>query len=250
MSDTIDPTTPIDEAPPRRLVRVEEGRWPAASRPACGRHDVNLLFIEIAFAALALVGGTGLLLYFAAYLVIPGEHDDEPIAVEAPGGRREHPWLLVGLGLRLRRALRALEARFWSTRGTSGWRRCSSAGRWSAAHLAARQPDAANGGTDGRGCAGRHHHARRQHHRQAACRRARRRSRRSSRRCWVAPRARRAARSARGARHLRRRRSRSRWRWLSSSSAPRSRSGRAHAATGGRFTVLGLLLLPRVRLLR
>ena len=119
MSDTIDPTTPIDEAPPRRLVRVDEGRWLGGVAAGLGRYfDVNPLVYRIAFAALALVGGTGLLLYLAAYLVIPGEHDDESIAVEALRGRREHPWLLVGLGLLAFGALFALsEARFWPDTG-------------------------------------------------------------------------------------------------------------------------------------
>jgi phage shock protein PspC (stress-responsive transcriptional regulator) len=124
MSDTIDPTTPIDpttadEAPPRRLVRVEEGRWLGGVAAGLGRYfDVNPLVYRIAFAALALVGGTGLLLYLAAYLVIPGEHDEESIAVEALRGHREQPWLLVGVGLLVFGALFALsEARFWPDTG-------------------------------------------------------------------------------------------------------------------------------------
>ena len=119
MSDTIDPTTPVDEAPPRRLVRVDEGRWLGGVAAGLGRYfDVNPLVYRIAFAALALAGGTGLLLYLAAYLVIPGEHDDESIAVEALRGHREHPWLLVGVGLLAFGALFALsEARFWPGTG-------------------------------------------------------------------------------------------------------------------------------------
>ena len=115
MSDTLDPTTPVDEAPPRRLVRVEEGRWLGGVAAGLGRYfDVNPLVYRIAFAALALVGGTGLLLYLAALLVIPGEHDEESIAVEALRGRREQPWLLVGVGLLAFGALFVLsEARFW-----------------------------------------------------------------------------------------------------------------------------------------
>ena len=119
MSDTIDPTTPVEEAPPRRLVRVDEGRWLGGVAAGLGRYfDVNPLVYRIAFAALALVGGTGLLLYLAAYLVIPDEHDEESIAVEALRGHREHPWLLVGVGLLAFGALFALsEARFWPGTG-------------------------------------------------------------------------------------------------------------------------------------
>ena len=74
MSDTID-STKLDEAPTRRLVRPTEGRWLGGVAAGLGRYfDVNPLVYRIAFAALALVGGTGILLYLAAWLVIPGEH--------------------------------------------------------------------------------------------------------------------------------------------------------------------------------
>jgi phage shock protein PspC (stress-responsive transcriptional regulator) len=118
MSDTLDPTT-LDEAPPRRLVRTDDGRWLGGVAAGLGRYfDVNPLVYRIAFAALALAGGTGLLLYLAAYLVIPGEHDDESLAVEALRGHRERPWFFVGLGLLAFGALFALsEARFWPGTG-------------------------------------------------------------------------------------------------------------------------------------
>ena len=96
-----------------------EGRWLGGVAAGLGRYfDVNPLVYRIAFAALALVGGTGLLLYLAAWLVIPGEDDDESIAVEALRGRRDHPWLLVGVGLLAFGALFALsEAHFWPGTG-------------------------------------------------------------------------------------------------------------------------------------
>ena len=113
MSDTIDTTT-LDEAPPRRLVRPLEGRWLGGVAAGLGRYfDVNPLVYRIAFAALALVGGTGLLLYLAAWLVIPEEGREESTAVEALRQRRDQPWLLVGVGLLAFGALFALsEARF------------------------------------------------------------------------------------------------------------------------------------------
>lgn len=118
MSDTLDPTT-TDDAPPRRLVRPTDGRLLGGVAAGLGRYfDVNPLVYRIAFAALALVGGTGLLLYLAAWLVIPGEHDDESIAVEALRGRRDQPWLLVGVGLLAFGALFALsEVHFWPGTG-------------------------------------------------------------------------------------------------------------------------------------
>jgi phage shock protein PspC (stress-responsive transcriptional regulator) len=119
MSDTIQDTPTLDEAPPRRLVRADDGRWLGGVCAGLARYfDVNPLIYRIAFAALALAGGTGLLLYLAAYLVIPGERDEESIAVEALRGHREHPWLLVGVGLLAFGALFALsEARFWPGTG-------------------------------------------------------------------------------------------------------------------------------------
>ena len=119
MSDTITETPTVDEAPPRRLVRADDGRWLGGVCAGLGRYfDINPLVYRIAFAALALAGGTGLLLYLAAYLVIPGEHDDDSIAVEALRDHREHPWLLVGVGLLSFGALFALsEARFWPGTG-------------------------------------------------------------------------------------------------------------------------------------
>ena len=119
MSDTVTDTPTLDEAPPRRLVRADEGRWLGGVCAGLGSYfDVNPLVYRIAFAALALAGGTGLLLYLAAYLVIPAEDAKESIAVEALQGHREHPWLLVGVGLLSFGALFLLsEARFWPGTG-------------------------------------------------------------------------------------------------------------------------------------
>ena len=118
MSEPLDTTT-LDEAPTGRLVRTNDGRWLGGVAAGLGRYfDVNPLVYRIAFAALALVGGTGILLYLAAWLVIPAEGDDDSIAVEALRDRREHPWLLVGVGLLAFGALFALsEARFWPDTG-------------------------------------------------------------------------------------------------------------------------------------
>ena len=119
MSDTITEPTPAGETTPRRLVRVDDGRWLAGVCAGLGRYfDVNPLVYRIAFAALSLAGGTGLLLYLAAWLVMPSETSEESIAVEALREHRQRPWLLLGLGLLAFGAILALsEAQFWPGTG-------------------------------------------------------------------------------------------------------------------------------------
>ncbi|MCP9485195.1 MAG: PspC domain-containing protein [Gaiellaceae bacterium MAG52_C11] len=119
MSDTITENTPVDEAPPRRLVRIADGRWLGGVCAGLGRYfDVNPLVYRIAFAALSLAGGTGLLLYLAAWLVMPSETGDDSIAAEALREHRDRPWLLLGVGLLSFGAILALsEARFWPGTG-------------------------------------------------------------------------------------------------------------------------------------
>jgi phage shock protein PspC (stress-responsive transcriptional regulator) len=114
VSDTIDPTT-VDEAPPRRLVRVEDGRWLGGVATGLGRYfDVNPLVYRIAFVALAFAGGTGILLYLAAWLVIPREGDADSTAVRALREHRDRPWLLLGVGLLLVSAVLVLsESDLW-----------------------------------------------------------------------------------------------------------------------------------------
>ncbi|HET8651913.1 MAG TPA: PspC domain-containing protein [Gaiellaceae bacterium] len=100
MSDITHETPTVEAAPPRRLVRVNEGRWLGGVAAGLGRYfDVNPLVYRIAFAVLALAGGTGLLLYLAAWAVIPSDDRDESIAVETLRDHRERPWLMLTLGL-------------------------------------------------------------------------------------------------------------------------------------------------------
>lgn len=123
MSETIHSTAPLDpsaeEAPPRRLARLDEGRWLGGVCVGLGRYfDVNPLVYRIAFAALALAGGTGLLLYLAAWFTMPSETSDESVAVETLRRHRDRPWLLLGVGVLSFFAVLAIsEASFWSGAG-------------------------------------------------------------------------------------------------------------------------------------
>jgi phage shock protein PspC (stress-responsive transcriptional regulator) len=118
MSDTLDTTT-LEKTVPRRLVRVNEGRWLGGVAVGLGRYfDVNPLVYRIAFGALAFVGGTGVLLYLAAWLVMPSEDRDESTAVEFLRNHRQRPWLLLALGvLAVLAVLTLSEVDFWSGPG-------------------------------------------------------------------------------------------------------------------------------------
>jgi phage shock protein PspC (stress-responsive transcriptional regulator) len=115
MTDITDSAVTLEDAPTRRLERVDDGRWLGGVSEGLGRYfDISPLVYRIAFVALAFVGGAGLLLYLAAFLVIPHETREDSIAVEALRERREQPWLLIGVGLLAFGALLTVsEADFW-----------------------------------------------------------------------------------------------------------------------------------------
>ena len=119
MNETTTTPTAPDQAPARRLTRIDDGRWLGGVAAGLGRYfDVNPLVYRIAFAALAFAGGTGILLYVAAWLVIPSEQREESIAVEALREHRDRPWVLLGIGLLLIGAVLVLsEGDFWPGSG-------------------------------------------------------------------------------------------------------------------------------------
>jgi phage shock protein PspC (stress-responsive transcriptional regulator) len=114
-TETIDPVA----AAPRRLVRRRDERWASGVCSGLGDHfGIDPIVFRIAFAALALAGGGGILLYLAAWLVIPEEGSEESIAVQILRERRDRPMvlgLLIGLGLVGAVALSAAD--FWPGNG-------------------------------------------------------------------------------------------------------------------------------------
>jgi phage shock protein PspC (stress-responsive transcriptional regulator) len=93
-------TTEAPRAEPRRLVRIHESRWLGGVCTGLGRYfDMSPAVYRVGFVVLTLVGGTGALLYLAAWLVIPDEAAPDSIAVQAIRDRRDRPWLVFGLGL-------------------------------------------------------------------------------------------------------------------------------------------------------
>ena len=110
-------TETIREA--RRLTRPREGRWLGGVAAGLGAYfDLNPAIYRIAFAALSLAGGTGILLYVAAWLVIPDEGADDSIAAAALKQNRDKPSRALGLAVLAFIAILALSsAHFWPTPG-------------------------------------------------------------------------------------------------------------------------------------
>jgi phage shock protein PspC (stress-responsive transcriptional regulator) len=99
---------------PKRLTRPKEGRWFGGVAAGLGNYfDLNPLIYRVAFVALSLAGGTGILLYAAAWLVIPEEGSEESIATDTLKKHRDQPALLVGFGLLAFAAILALSSAHW-----------------------------------------------------------------------------------------------------------------------------------------
>lgn len=114
-------TTTATEVPEseRRLVRPADDRVIAGVSSGLARYfDMNPLIYRVAFAALILFGGAGLVLYAAAWLVIPDERREESLVGEAIRDHRSRPWLVIGVGLvSLGLLLGIAESGFWPDAG-------------------------------------------------------------------------------------------------------------------------------------
>jgi phage shock protein PspC (stress-responsive transcriptional regulator) len=104
---------------PRRLSRPRDGRWLGGVSSGLGAYfDLSPAIYRIAFVALALAGGTGILLYIAAWLIIPDEGENDSIAAAMLKRNHDRPGRAVGLALIAFVAILALsEARFWPSPG-------------------------------------------------------------------------------------------------------------------------------------
>lgn len=138
----------------RRLTRSREHRWLGGVSAGLGEYfDLNPMVYRIAFLALALAGGTGILLYVAAWLVIPDAGEDDSIAATAIKQHRERPWLVIGVSLLAFGAIVALsEARFWPNPGNL-WLAAALAGAaivwWQVSTHSSSKPAAATVAADG-----------------------------------------------------------------------------------------------------
>src|SRR5579862_1116510 len=104
---------------PRRLTRPKEDRWLGGVAAGLGVYfDLSPTIYRIAFVALALAGGTGVLLYIAAWVVIPEEGAEESIAALELKKHRDRPRRLVGVGILAFAAILALsESHVWPSPG-------------------------------------------------------------------------------------------------------------------------------------
>jgi phage shock protein PspC (stress-responsive transcriptional regulator) len=116
-------TQPIATVPStKRLERPASGRIITGVAAGLGRYfDLNPAFFRLGFIVLTLLGGSGVLVYLAALLIMPEEGKEQSIAGEALAQRREHPWQIVGLGLAgVALAVLISRSTFWPVEG-AGW---------------------------------------------------------------------------------------------------------------------------------
>jgi phage shock protein PspC (stress-responsive transcriptional regulator) len=107
-------TTPVPEA--KRLERSSTDRMVAGVAGGLARYfDIHPAVFRVGFVVLTLLGGSGILIYAAAALVMPGEGEEDSIATRALRQRRDRPWPLIGLGLvAVAAAVLLSDASFWS----------------------------------------------------------------------------------------------------------------------------------------
>ncbi|HEY0416864.1 MAG TPA: PspC domain-containing protein [Gaiellaceae bacterium] len=84
----------------KRLERSRDSKIVAGVSGGLGRYfDITPAVFRLGFVVLTLLGGSGILVYIAAVLVIPKEGDETSIAEDVLRKRRDHPVRLVALGL-------------------------------------------------------------------------------------------------------------------------------------------------------
>ena len=104
---------------PRRLARPDEGRWLGGVAAGLGEYfDLPPAIYRVAFVALALAGGTGILLYLTAWLVIPDQNEGSSVAERMLRDHAGAPSRAIALALVAFVVILGLsEARWWPTPG-------------------------------------------------------------------------------------------------------------------------------------
>jgi phage shock protein PspC (stress-responsive transcriptional regulator) len=84
----------------KRLDRSRSDRMLAGVSGGLARYfEIHPAFFRVGFVVLTLLGGSGILIYAAAALVMPDEGKQDSIATAALRQRRDRPWPLIGLAL-------------------------------------------------------------------------------------------------------------------------------------------------------
>ena len=100
MTSTEQTITPPPAEEPRKLRRSRDDRWIAGvSGGLAAYFGLSAAVYRVLFVALALAGGTGLVLYIAAAIVMPSEGEDESAMTDFLQRHRHRPWLVIGLAL-------------------------------------------------------------------------------------------------------------------------------------------------------
>jgi phage shock protein PspC (stress-responsive transcriptional regulator) len=95
MSEHITETTEI-----RRLERSKSSRMVAGVAGGLARYfEIHPAVFRVGFVVLTLLGGAGLVIYAAAWLVMPDEGKEDSVATKAFRNRRDRPWPLIALAL-------------------------------------------------------------------------------------------------------------------------------------------------------
>jgi phage shock protein PspC (stress-responsive transcriptional regulator) len=111
--------TTTDTPAPRRLYRTRDDRYLGGVCSGLGRYfDLSPAIYRIAFVALAFAGGTGILVYVAAWAVIPEEGAEDSWASDFLRRHRHQPVRLAVLGVIAFAVLLALsESHIWPAPG-------------------------------------------------------------------------------------------------------------------------------------
>jgi phage shock protein C len=81
---------PENQTRPQALSRPVDDRMLAGVAAGIARYlGVDVTLVRIGFAVLAIVGGAGVPIYLAGWLLIPEEGSDQSIASEFTGSRRD-----------------------------------------------------------------------------------------------------------------------------------------------------------------
>jgi phage shock protein PspC (stress-responsive transcriptional regulator) len=93
-------TQPTEIPEVRRLERSRSDRMVAGVSGGLARYfEIHPAVFRVGFVVLTLLGGAGILIYLAAWFVIPDEGEGDSVATAALRYRRDRPWPLIGLGL-------------------------------------------------------------------------------------------------------------------------------------------------------